>query len=101
MGGGRGVGDKREEVLTFSGKEGGRSRNYSLVNVTPILVGKIIERIFFLRSFFKICLFLRERGREQVGEGQRETGRQNPKQAPHCQPEPNAELKLTNHEIMT
>ena len=44
----------------------------------------IAVQFFFLKICFK-CLFLRERGREQAGEGQRERGRQNPKQAPLCQ----------------
>ena len=51
-----------------------------------------------------LIYFLRERGRERVGEGQREKETQNPKQAPGSEPlstEREAGLELLNCEILT
>ena len=61
-----------------------------------------IRKLIF-KKFFNIYLFLRDRERAQVGEGQRENETQNLKQAPGSElsAEPNAGLKATNSEIMT
>lgn len=48
-GGGRGVGDEREEVPPFSGREGGRSANSSLVRLTAAVPGTIVE------GFLQLC----------------------------------------------
>ena len=51
----------------------------------PLTADTISLPLLSENNFLKfICLFLREREQAQVGEGQRERQRENPKQALHC-----------------
>ena len=60
-----------------------------LYNLSTVLrrTTVIVHRIMPLTFFFVYSFILRERERESMsrGEAEREGGRENPKQAPHCQ----------------